>query len=76
MDFNLTDEQKMLIQTLRTMGEREKFKDLAKHIDATGEFPYHLMPKFADMGLIGMTLSPEYGGGGAHPSPVARSAGH
>jgi alkylation response protein AidB-like acyl-CoA dehydrogenase len=64
MDFNLNDEQKMLIQTLRTMGEREKFKDLAKHIDATGEFPYHLMLKFADMGLIGMTLSPEYGGGG------------
>ena len=64
MDFNLADEQKMLIQTLRTMGEREKFKDLAKHIDATGEFPYHLIPKYAEMGLLGMTLSPEYGGGG------------
>ena len=64
MDFNLADEQKMLIQTLRTMGEREKFKDLAKHIDETGEFPYHLIPKYAEMGLLGMTLSPEYGGGG------------
>ena len=39
MDFNLTDEQNMLIETLRTMGEREKFKDLAKEVDATGEFP-------------------------------------
>jgi len=64
MDFNLNDEQRMLIQTLRTMGEREKFRDLAKHIDATGEFPYHLMPKYAEMGLLGMTLSTEYGGGG------------
>ncbi len=64
MDFNLTEEQKMLIQTLRTMGERENFKELAKHIDATGEFPAHLMKKYGEMGLLGMTLSPEYGGGG------------
>jgi alkylation response protein AidB-like acyl-CoA dehydrogenase len=64
MDFSFTDEQKMLIETLRTMGEREKFKDLAKHIDATAEFPTHLVGKFAEMGLLGMVLSPEYGGGG------------
>ncbi len=64
MDFNLTDEQKMLVDTLRTMGERENFKELAKKIDATGEFPYHLIPKYAEMGLLGMTLSEENGGGG------------
>ena len=64
MDFMLSDEQRMLIETLRTMGEREKFKDLAKHIDATGEFPVHLLPQYAKMGLLGMVLSPEYGGGG------------
>jgi len=64
MDFAFTDEQKMLIETLRTMGERENFRELAKHIDATGEFPVHLIPKFAQMGLLGMALSPDYGGGG------------
>jgi butyryl-CoA dehydrogenase len=64
MEFALNDEQRMLIETLRTMGEREKFKDLAKHIDATGEFPVHLLPQYAKMGLLGMVLSPEYGGGG------------
>jgi alkylation response protein AidB-like acyl-CoA dehydrogenase len=64
MDFNLSDEQKMLIETLRTMGERENFRDLAKKIDATGEFPYHLMDKYAELGLLGMTLSEENGGGG------------
>jgi len=64
MDFNLTDEQKMLVETLRTMGERENFKDLAKKIDATGDFPYHLMEKYAELGLLGMTLSEENGGGG------------
>jgi butyryl-CoA dehydrogenase len=64
MDFNLTDEQRMLIDTLRTMGEREKFRDLAQQIDASAQFPYHLIPKYAGMGLLGMTLSPAYGGGG------------
>lgn len=64
MDFAFTEEQKMLVETLRTMGERENFRDLAKKIDASGEFPVHLVPKFAQMGLLGMALSPEYGGGG------------
>jgi hypothetical protein len=64
MDFNLTEEQKMLIETLRTMGARENFKDLAKRVDATGEYPAHLLGTFAEMGLLGMVLSPEYGGGG------------
>ena len=64
MDFSLSDEQKMLIQTLRTMGERENFKQLAQRIDTEAEFPYQLMPTFASMGLLGMTLSEAYGGGG------------
>jgi alkylation response protein AidB-like acyl-CoA dehydrogenase len=64
MDFNLTDEQRMLIETLRTMCEREKYKELAQQIDARAEFPYHLIPKFAELGLLGMTLSPACGGGG------------
>lgn len=64
MDFTLSDEQKMLIETLRNMGERENFRELAKRIDASNEFPAQLLPKYAEMGLLGMTLSPEYGGGG------------
>lgn len=65
MDFNLNEEQKLLVETIRTMGEKENFKELAVQIDAKAEFPHHLMKKFADMDLLGMTLSPEYGGGGA-----------
>ena len=64
MDFNLNEEQKMLVDTIRTMGEREKFKELARHIDETGEFPFDLMKKYAELGLLGMTVSSEYGGGG------------
>lgn len=64
MDFNLDKEQQMLVDMLRKMGKRENFKQLAVEIDQTGEFPDFLMKKFADLGLLGMTLSPEYGGGG------------
>ena len=64
MDFSLSQEQQMLIDTLKTMAKRENFKELASNIDATGEFPRHLMKKYGDMGLLGMTLSTEYGGGG------------
>ncbi|MBN1534407.1 MAG: acyl-CoA dehydrogenase family protein [Spirochaetes bacterium] len=64
MDFTLSEEQRMLLDTIRMMGEREKFRELAKHVDATGEFPYQLLKKYAELGLLGMTVSPEYGGGG------------
>ena len=64
MDFQLSKEQMMLLDSLRDMAKREKFKELAMEIDATGEFPHFLMEKFAAMDLLGMTLSPEYCGGG------------
>jgi butyryl-CoA dehydrogenase len=64
MNFSLTREQMMLLDSLRDMARREKFKELAVEIDRTGEFPHHLMGKYAEMGLLGMALSPEYGGEG------------
>jgi len=70
MDFSLNKEQTMLIQSLQDMGKREKFMELAAEIDRTGEFPHYLMEKYADMGLLGMSLSPEYGGEG-EPSLTA-----
>ncbi|MBW1899369.1 MAG: acyl-CoA dehydrogenase family protein [Deltaproteobacteria bacterium] len=70
MDFSLSKEQTMLIQSLQDMGKREKFTELAAEIDRTGEFPHYLMEKYADMGLLGMSLSQEYGGEG-EPSLTA-----
>jgi alkylation response protein AidB-like acyl-CoA dehydrogenase len=64
MDFRLSEEQRMLIETLSSTGKREDFKKLAVEVDRSGEFPAHLLKKYAGMGLLGMTLSPEYGGGG------------
>jgi len=70
MDFSLSKEQTMLIQSLQDMGKREKFAELAVEIDRTGDFPHYLMEKYSEMGLLGMSLSPEYGGEG-EPSLTA-----
>jgi alkylation response protein AidB-like acyl-CoA dehydrogenase len=64
MDFKLTEEQQLLTQTIREMGEKEGFKELAAEVDKTGEFPWQLLPRYAEMDLLGMTLSPDYGGQG------------
>ncbi|MDP8255808.1 MAG: acyl-CoA dehydrogenase family protein [Candidatus Alcyoniella australis] len=64
MNFEFSDEQKMLVDTLQRMGERENFRKLAAEVDESGEFPHALMKTFGEMGLLGMTVSPEYGGGG------------
>ena len=65
MDFNFSEEQWMLLDTIAKMGEREGFAQLANEIDAKGEFPHELMDKYKDLGLLGMTLPEEYGGQGA-----------
>lgn len=64
MDFDLNEEQRMLVDMLSSMGKRENFKKIAVEIDRTGKFPLHLVPKYSELGLLGMALSPEYGGGG------------
>ena len=43
MDFKLSKEQSMLIDSIRDLARREKFRDLAAHIEETGEFPFHLL---------------------------------
>ncbi len=62
MDFGFTKEQTMLIASLQDMGKRENFKELAAEIDRTREIPPSLTKQYAKMGLLGMTLSSEYGG--------------
>ncbi|MBU0971628.1 MAG: acyl-CoA dehydrogenase family protein [Proteobacteria bacterium] len=64
MEFGLTREQTMLLDSLRDMGKRERFKELAVDIDTTGQFPHSLMETYGRIGLLGMTLSSEYGGEG------------
>jgi len=63
VNFDLTDEQRMLREMVREFSEKE-IKPRAAEIDRTDEFPWDLWKRMADLGLLGMTLPPEYGGSG------------
>ena len=64
MDFELTDEQKMLKETVARFAD-EQLAPLAPEIDETARFPEENFRAMADMGLLGITIPEEYGGAGA-----------
>ncbi|NPA68348.1 MAG: acyl-CoA dehydrogenase [Chlorobi bacterium] len=63
MNFELSDEQKMIRQTVRDFAERE-VKPLAKELDEKGQFSEELTNKMGELGLFGMYLPEKYGGQG------------
>jgi alkylation response protein AidB-like acyl-CoA dehydrogenase len=63
MNFELTDAQRMLRDMVREFTEKE-IMPRAAEIDRTDEFPWDLWKRMADLGLLGMTLPPAYGGTG------------
>lgn len=63
MDFDLTEEQKILQSTLRDFAASE-LEPVASRIDKTDEFPSAEIKKIADLGLFGLTIPEKYGGGG------------
>ncbi len=64
MDFDLTQEQSA-IQTLCREFAADEVKPRAEEIDAKAEFPYDLVAKMAELGLMGLPFPEEYGGSGA-----------
>ena len=64
MDFDLTDEQRLLRDTVRDFA-RSEVAPVAEELDRTKAFPYELVKKLADLGLMGIPFPEEYGGGGA-----------
>ena len=63
MDFSFTEEQKHLRKSVREFAEGE----IAPHVmewDEVSKFPIELIPKLADMGLLGVIFPEEYGGAG------------
>jgi butyryl-CoA dehydrogenase len=61
MDFNLSEEQKLLRRTIREVAERE-IQPGASARDEAARFPSELIPKMAELGLMGINISEEYGG--------------
>ena len=64
MDFQLTEEQRLIQGTARRIA-RERISPRAAEIDETEEYPHDVFEAFREVGLLGLTLPQEYGGSGA-----------
>lgn len=61
MEFNLSTEQEILRESVRSFAENE-IKPVARELDKKEEFSYETMQKMAELGLFGVFVSEEYGG--------------
>lgn len=64
MDFDLTQEQRMIRESVRKFLEKECPKEYVREIDEKEEFPQQIWEKMAEMGLMGLPIPGEYGGTG------------
>ena len=64
MDFSLNEEQLAIRDTCREFAEQE-IKPLAEEMDHTGQFPYALIKRMGELGLLGLPFPEKYGGAGA-----------
>jgi alkylation response protein AidB-like acyl-CoA dehydrogenase len=63
MEFELNEEQQQIKQSIREFAEAE----LRPHVlewDESQHFPIELLPKFAELGIMGVLFPEEYGGAG------------
>jgi len=63
LEFSFTDEQQQLRRSVREFAEGE----IAPHVmewDEASHFPVEIMPRLAEMGLLGVIFPEKYGGAG------------
>ena len=63
MDFQLTEEHKMIEKMAYDFARREIMPIIKEH-DRNQTFPHQLLPKMADLGFLGVCLPVRYGGAG------------
>jgi len=63
MDFELTEEQRMIQETARDFADRE-LMPIAEQVDETREAPLEKVKQLAELGFLGMLVPEEYGGTG------------
>jgi short/branched chain acyl-CoA dehydrogenase len=63
MDFNLSDEHRLIQSTVRDFAQQE-VAPVAEDLDREKRFPYEIVAKLGELGLMGIPFPQEYGGGG------------
>jgi short-chain 2-methylacyl-CoA dehydrogenase len=64
VDFELSGEQRLLRDTVREFA-RAEVAPVAAELDRTKSFPYEIVAKLGELGLMGIPFPAAYGGGGA-----------
>jgi short/branched chain acyl-CoA dehydrogenase len=64
LNFDLGQEHELVRSTVREFAQ-ERVAPVAEELDRESKFPYDLVAEMAELGLMGMTIPEEYGGGGA-----------
>jgi short-chain 2-methylacyl-CoA dehydrogenase len=64
MNFDLSAEQKLIQETVREFA-RAEVAPVAEELDRTKSFPYEIVARLGELGLMGIPFPEEYGGGGA-----------
>jgi butyryl-CoA dehydrogenase len=64
MNFDLTEEQQRIRDTLAAFAERE-IKPFAARWDKEETFPRHVIEKLGELGFLGVAFPEKWGGGGA-----------
>jgi short/branched chain acyl-CoA dehydrogenase len=64
VNFEPSDEQRLLRDTVRAFA-REQVAPVAEELDRTKSFPYELVSKMGELGLMGIPFPEQHGGGGA-----------
>src|SRR3954452_13037116 len=63
MDFDLSDEHRLIQRTVRDFAEGE-VAPVAEELDKEKRFPYEIVRRLGELGLMGIPFPEEYGGGG------------
>lgn len=63
MDFNLSEEELAIRQTVREFAAKE-IAPSARERDEKSEFPFEIIKKLGKLGICGVCAPPEYGGAG------------
>ena len=74
MTFKLTEEQLMIRQAARDFANTECLPGVIER-DEKQKFPHEQVMKLADLGFMGMMVSPDYGGSGLDTSKLCSCDG-